>query len=289
MTSSNNSLLPSRRMFLKLATVTGVTIASAGIIYGNTIEPYDIEITTNPIRLPNLAPEFENYKLVQISDLHMGSWLNRERLTTVVNIINSMNPDLVAITGDYVTLGRIKPYADDLVDTLSQIQASDGVVSVLGNHDHWANVELTREVLKSANIIELPNESMVLTRGSAKFVIAGLDDVWEEQHDLDKLISTLPTDVPTILLAHEPDIADETSQTGYFELQISGHSHGGQIRLPIINALYLPRLGQKYPMGRYQVNQMVQYTNRGIGMADLPIRIRCRPEISVFTFSSQAL
>ena len=154
MSSANKIGLPSRRTFLKLATITGATIASAGFIYGNTIEPYDIEITTNPIRLHNLAPKFENYKIVQISDLHMGSWLNRERLTNVVNIINSMDADLVAITGDFVTLGRIKPYVDDLVDILSLIQAKDGVVSVLGNHDHWSNVEITREVLKSANIIE---------------------------------------------------------------------------------------------------------------------------------------
>ncbi len=289
MTSINKHLLPSRRTFLKLATLTGATIASAGFIYGNTVEPYDIEITTNPIYLPNLAPEFDDYKIVQISDLHMGSWMNRERLTSVVNIINSMTPDLVAITGDFVTLGRIEPHAEVLVDTLSQIQATDGVVAVLGNHDHWSNVEVTREVLRSANIIELPNDSMILERESATLAIAGLDCVWEDQHDIDKLISTLPEGVPTILMAHEPDIADETSKTGYFDLQISGHSHGGQIRLPIIEAIYLPHLGRKYAMGRYQVNDMVQYTNRGIGMADLPIRIRCRPEISVFSLSSQEI
>lgn len=277
----------SRRTFLKLAMIIGVTTTGASVAYGNIVEPNDIEITTHDIPLNKLSPQFNGYKIVQITDLHMGSWLNLERLTTVVDIVNAQEPDLVAITGDFVTLGRIEPYADDLIEGLSEIRAKDQVVAVLGNHDHWANVEIIRDVLKQANVRELPNEHIIIERESAQLVIAGLDDVWEEQHDIEKLITNLPNDLPAVLLAHEPDIADETSTTGYFGLQISGHSHGGQIRFPIIDAPILPRLGKKYPIGRYQVNEMVQYTNRGVGMADLPIRLNCRPEIAVFRLFSQ--
>jgi len=282
MTILNNSEFISRRTFLKLAAFLGVATSGAGVIYGNRIEPNDIDVTRHDIPLSKLSSEFDAYKIIQITDLHMGSWLNQERLARVVGIINSENPDLVAITGDFVTLGRIEPYADDLIKGLSRIQAHDAVVAVLGNHDHWSNTEQIRDVLRNANIKELPNEHITIERNSAILVIAGLDDVWEEQDDLEKLVANLPSDLPAVLLVHEPDIADETSQTGLFGLQISGHSHGGQIRLPIIGAPYLPKLGQKYPMGRYQVGNMVQYTNRGIGMTDIPIRINCRPEISIF-------
>ena len=282
MTSIHNSKFISRRTFLKLATIVGIATSGASVIYGNQIEPNDIDVTQHDIPFSKLSPEFDEYKIVQITDLHMGSWLNQERLATAVDIINSENPDLVAITGDFVTLGRIEPYADDLIEGLSRIQARDGVVAVLGNHDHWSNTDLIRDMLNKANIKELPNEHITIERDSAKLIIAGLDDVWEEKDDLDKLVANLPSDLPAVLLAHEPDIADKTSQTGLFGLQLSGHSHGGQIRFPIIDAPILPRLGQKYPMGRYQVGDMVQYTNRGIGMTDLPIRINCRPEISIF-------
>lgn len=272
----------SRRTFLKLSTIATITLGSAGLVYGGTIEPYDIEITTNDIPLHNLSANFDGYKIIQITDLHMGSWLNRERLVTAVDIINEYKPDLVAITGDFITLGRIESQADDLIHGLSQLQATDGVVAVMGNHDHYANVDQTREVIQQANIKELPNEHIIIERQSEQLVIAGLDDVWESQHDIEKLTSGLPEGVPAVLLAHEPDIADETSETGYFGLQISGHSHGGQIRLPFLDAPVLPWLGQKYPMGRYQVNNMIQYTNRGIGMTGMPVRINCRPEIAIF-------
>ncbi len=283
----NPENIVSRRTFIKGAAVAGMALTSMSVVYGNTVEPYDIDITLHQIPLHNLTSEFDGYKIIQITDLHMGSWLDKEQLIKIVQIINSYEPDLVAITGDFITLGRIANYADDLVESLSLLQANDGVVAVLGNHDHWANVEQTREVLVKANIKELPNEHIVINRESAQLVIAGLDDIWEKQHDIDHLISQLPKDAPAVLLAHEPDIADETSQTGLFGLQISGHSHGGQIRLPIIEAPYLPRLAKKYPIGRYEVNGMVQYTNRGIGMVDIPIRIGCRPEIAIFTLTSE--
>lgn len=272
----------SRRTFLKFATVTGIAMSSGSLVYGSSFSPYVIEVTNNPIPLRNLSPNFNGYKIIQISDLHIGSWLNHERLLEVVDIVNEHQPDLVAITGDFSVKGNIEPYADDLIDSFSRLQAVDGLVAVLGNHDYANNVDPTRDVLQQANVLELPNEHIVIERDSAQLVIAGLDDVWANQHDIAKLTSGLPDGIPAVLMAHEPDIADATSRTGRFGLQISGHSHGGQVRTADGDAPVLPWLGQKYYIGRYQVNDMIQYTNRGIGMTGVPIRINCPPEISIF-------
>lgn len=283
---SNNPLssLISRRTFLKMGLVTGAALASSATVYGNAVEPYDIEITQHHIPIRKLSEKFEGYKIVQITDLHYGSWLEKDWLLNILDIVNAQDADIVAITGDFVTLGRIDPYADVLIETLSQLQASDGVVAVLGNHDHYRNTDQVRSMLQAANILELPNDSIIIKRDGDQLVIAGLDDVWENQHDIAKLVSTLPDDTPAVLLAHEPDIADEIVTTGRFALQLSGHSHGGQIRLPVIGAPFLPDHGKVYPMGKYQVSDMFLYTNRGVGMT-LPLRINCRPEISVFTLT----
>ena len=277
----------SRRAFLKLAAVTGVAISTGSLVYGSAFSPYVIEVSNNRIPLRNLSSKFDGYKIIQLSDLHMGSWLNRERLLEAIDIINEHQPDLIALTGDFSVKGDIEPYADDLIYSLSQLQASDGVLAVMGNHDYAANIERTREVLQAANVLELPNEHILIERESAKLVIAGLDDVWANQHDIAKLTSGLPDGIPAVLMAHEPDIADEISRTGRFGLQMSGHSHGGQIRTLGGDAPILPWLGEKYWIGRYQVRDMIQYTNRGIGMTGIPIRINCPPEISIFNLEPQ--
>jgi uncharacterized protein len=108
-------------------------------------------------------------------------------------------------------------------------------------------------------------------------------DVFEEEDDLDLVLTQLPPTGAAIMLAHEPDFADETAATGRFGLQLSGHSHGGQIRIPFINRGFRPKLARKYPIGRYQIGNMTQYTNRGIGTVKVYARFNCRPEISVFT------
>jgi len=272
----------SRRIFLKLAAATGIAVGTGSLVFGDAFSPYVIDVTDHRIPLRNLSSNFDGYKIIQITDLHMGSWLNRERLLEVVELVNELQPDLVAITGDFIVKGEIESQADNLIFALSQLQAMDGVVGVLGNHDYVANVERTREVLQQANVLELPNEHIIIERDSAKLVIAGLDDVWADQHDIAKLTSQIPEGLPVVLMAHEPDIADKTSRTGRFGLQISGHSHGGQIRTSDGNAPVLPWLGEKYSIGRYQVKDMIQYTNRGIGMTGIPIRINCPPEISIF-------
>lgn len=281
-----------RRDFLKVVTITtgGLAVTGCGgIFYSMKIEPHNLDVTQVSIPIKGLAEQFEGYRIVQFSDIHCDSWMGRERLQTVVDLVNAQSPHLIAITGDYVTKGnQVDRWADDLIPPLQSLRASDGVVAVLGNHDHWTNASAVRDILKSSRLHELNNDSFLIERDGKRLAIGGVDDVWERKADLDKVIASLPDNAPAILLAHEPDFADRVAATGRFALMLSGHSHGGQVRLPFIGAPVLPYLGEKYSMGRYQVGNMIQYTNRGVGMIPPTLRFGCPPEITVFTLQADS-
>jgi predicted MPP superfamily phosphohydrolase len=153
---------------------------------------------------------------------------------------------------------------------------------ILGNHDYWTNASAIREMLKSSDIVDLTNSVFTLSRGTQTLHFCGVDDIWEGNVQLYDVVEKLPDDSAAILLAHEPDFADVSAETGRFDLQISGHSHGGQVIIPFYGPPILPYLGQKYPKGLYQVGNMLQYTNRGVGMIDPAVRFNCPPEITIF-------
>ncbi|UCD98448.1 MAG: metallophosphoesterase [Chloroflexota bacterium] len=249
-------------------------------------DPRKIVIEELSISLPRLSPRFDGYRIAQISDFHLGTWINGEDLSHIIDILNATAPDLVAITGDFVNAHPDR-FAHAMSAAFSRIRVQDCVVAVLGNHDHYTNPKKIREILKRSGIIELRNQVLPIERDGCLLYLAGIDDRLTRNDDLDNVISQIPDDGNSaILLSHVPDFADVSSKRGKFDMQISGHTHGGQICLPHLGNLYLPPLGRKYPSGRYQVDGMVLYTNRGIGTSWLKIRYQCSPEISVFTLSS---
>lgn len=267
----------------KVTEVLGLVVRQ---FYGPPNENLDgverIEISRHTLALPRLGSAFDSYRLVQISDLHIGTWLTRSRLHAVVEMVNREQPDLVAITGDFVTY-EPERFADDLVQSLRRLKARDAVVAVLGNHDHWTDSRLVRRVLQLGNVLELSNRVHTLQRGEDRLHVAGVDDVMENLDRLDEVLARLPAEGAAILLAHEPDFAERSAACGRFDLQLSGHTHGGQIVFPLFGSPFLPPYGVKYPSGRYLVNGMVQYTNRGIGTTSLRLRLNCPAEIAVFT------
>ena len=244
-----------------------------------------VDVSQVRLALPRLSPEFDGYRIAQISDFHFGTWLTSKELEYAVILVNQQRVDLVAITGDFVTY-HLQIFSEALISILSQLHAPDGVVAVLGNHDHWSDPVEIRNIIRQANIKELNNDVFSLTRGSGRLHICGIDDFMDGHDHLDRVLEKLPGDGAAILLAHEPDFADISAPTGRFDLQISGHSHGGQIVFPWIGAPVLPSYARKYTSGLYQVNGMQQYTNRGLGTAELQVRFNCRPEITVFTLRS---
>ena len=267
-----------------MATLIATLIISLCLfLYAYCIEPNWIEVNSISLQLPHLAKEFNGYKIAQISDIHVDKKMSRQYLTRLFKLVNQQQPDLIALTGDYVTKGSEK-FIPKLA-TLSQLKSKDKTVAVLGNHDYasYTHNQATKEILQQTKVLNLANAVYSLKRGTAMLHIAGVDDVWERKDDLNAVLQQLPVDGAAILLAHEPDFADISAATGRFDLQISGHSHAGQVRLPFSEPIILPQLGRKYYSGIYIVGDMIQYTNRGIGSTHLHLRFNSRPEITVFT------
>jgi predicted MPP superfamily phosphohydrolase len=254
-------------------------------IGGLRFDPTDFEIVHISVSLRGLEKVFDEFRIVHISDLHLGQWMSPERLAGVVGLVNEQSPDLVAITGDFVSFA-VDEVATDLVDSLSQLRPKIVTLAVLGNHDHWMGAEKVRRILRESKIIDLSNEVYTLHRREAVLHFAGIDDVMAEEHDLERVLKKLPSSGPAVLLVHEPDFADVAATTRRFGLQLSGHSHGGQFVLPKIGTPFRGSHFKKYPLGRYQVEDMVVYTSRGLGTNTFWIRINCPPEITVLTLQA---
>jgi len=251
------------------------------LVYGIFVEPAWLQVTRRDITLPRLAPEFDGLRVVQLSDLHCGpSFFNKMAIRRAVTAANAFDPDLILLTGDYVNVpGSI----GEMRRLLSGLRARRGVLAVLGNHDYWTDPAAVTAALRAAGVTVLQNEAVPVERGGARLWIAGLDDAWEGRPDLARALRPIPAGEPVIVLVHEPDMADLVSREPV-DLQLSGHVHGGQVRLPFAGAIVTPHLGHKYPLGMYRVDDMRLHVSRGIGVT-WPglIRLNCRPEITCFT------
>jgi uncharacterized protein len=291
----SNKYKLSRRDFLKVITMVSLEAAAVGLVgyeYSTKWEMNRIEITNITLKLPRLDPAFKGLRLVQISDFHLGQWMNKERLDTVIGMAVDLAPDYFILTGDYL---EYQPYGmpnetatyEDNIDIISssfsQLSNMFPTIAILGNHDHMINAEWVENSLSQAGVEVLRNSVKTIQRGASQLHFAAVDDVRQKMDRLDQVMEALPEKGAAILLAHEPDFADVSAATGRFDLQISGHSHGGQIVLPIIGPPMLPVMGRKYPSGLYHVNNMLLYTNRGIGVTTVNARFNCRPEITQFT------
>lgn len=244
--------------------------------------PDDFQLENIDVDIPGLDPVFENYRIVNISDIHLGQWITPKHLQGVIKLVNQQNPDMVALTGDFVSY-IFEDVASELEASLKELNPNDLSIATLGNHDHWLGADKIRDVLGKSGIVDVSNDVYTLKRGEALLHIAGVDSVMLEKHRLDLVMEKLPEEGPAILLAHEPDFADISSTTGRFSLQISGHSHGGQFIIPGLGTIIRGPHFIKYPHGKYQVKDMIQYTSRGLGTNVFWFRINCDPEITVFT------
>lgn len=265
----------------------------------SNVEPSWVEVSRVRLKLPRLPDAFSGLRIAQLSDIHIGPWMTLEKVREILSAVVEQSPDVLALTGDFVlTYSRMgKSYRAELEELSQAIrQLSDRflVVAVLGNHDVMYNSFEVQDALQKGGAHVLVNSVHTLERGAARFHLAGLDDIYRGRPDLNKVLDSFPSDECAMLLVHEPDFADTSAETGRFDLQISGHSHGGQIVLPFVGPPILPKYGQKYPSGLYQVStgstyqggKMFQYTNRGVGMTFPAVRFNCRPEITLFTLES---
>jgi len=274
----------SRREFLKvgMAAVLGSILGGLGAVgYAQNIEPARLQIEYVTIPIAGLPPALEGYQLTHISDIHFDrTWMTAARLEETIQYVNRQQAEAILITGDFATDLRA---ADEgtLLAQIRALSAPRGVFACLGNHDHHNGPERMTRLLQQAGVRVLRNEVAGIGNSAGWLYLAGLDDTLHHADDLPALLARLPRNAPAILLAHEPDTADRNAATGRFALQLSGHSHGGQVIPPGGRPLALPPLAHKYPLGLYRVQEMWQYTNRGLGMVEPQVRFNCRPEITL--------
>lgn len=272
-----------RRLILGIIrfALVAVAILFATSVYAQGVEPRWFNIKTIDVKLAGLDPAFEGYKIVQLTDLHARSgMMNRQQLEKVARLANQQQPDLIALTGDYITAGADKS-EEMLANAFSQLKAKDGVVAVMGNHDRSEDSTPLERALAAGNIKLLNNAVHSIERQGSLLNIAGVDDVWLRRANLPQTIAQLPNTGANILLAHEPDFGDFAAASFRFELQLSGHSHGGQIVLPFAPRV-TPLWAKKYINGLYQIGVMKLYVSPGVGTTGPPkARFNCRPEISV--------
>ena len=275
----------SRRTFLQMAGGSALAVA-AGAGYVRVVEPEWVAVDEITLTLPGLPSALDGKRVAQLSDIHISKYLGPEKLLDAVERINALAPDWLFLTGDYSTGGQ--HYTDGLVDPLGKLEMP--TFAIYGNHDHWGSLDTVRQRLEEAGMTVLQNGSRQLAAG---LWVAGVDDAWSGTPDLKATLADPPADAVTLLLAHEPDYFDVVLRAqAPIAAQFSGHSHGGQVRLPTLTAgpdgrhtfaPILPHLGQKYPIGLRQIDGRWLYTNRGLGMWPKPYRLNCRPEITLFT------
>lgn len=273
----------SRRTFLRklvsgMAVVEGAAVL--GTVYPLLLEPNWLSVTHVRVPMPNLPPDLEGLRVVQFSDVHLGPYMHAPFLRWVVHTIMAQSPDLIVFTGDMVS--RDQDADPVMAQILAGLQAPLGVWGVLGNHDHWANPDRTHAFIERHTPVRiLRNAAVPLRVGSATLYLVGVDDAWVGADDADRAFADVPDDAVRLVLMHEPDAIEWLPVTPR-TLQLSGHSHGGQVRLPLLGPPLLPYLGRKYDAGLYRVDGGWLYTNRGLGVIAPPIRFNCRPEITVF-------
>lgn len=273
--------LLTRRNFL-LGSVGSLATVGGAYAYGRWIERTWLDIVYLDMPLRRLPDGFAGFRIVQISDLHFGAKLPADYLESVLDAVSGLAADAIVITGD-IASSLDNGEAEWITQSLSRLRAPQGVFAVLGNHDWWENGLLVTRSLTRANITVLSNMNIPLHRDGGTLYLAGVDDVWCDKHDLTAALRAIPSNAAVVALVHEPDYADTVSHDERVILQLSGHSHGGQVRVPFTGALYFPPMAEKYPLGQYTINGLTLYTNRGIGVVSRPIRFACRPEVTVFT------
>jgi predicted MPP superfamily phosphohydrolase len=272
-----------RREFLQLAGGTAIAVGLGGAMagYAAVLEPNDLVVERRQIRLPRLPNAFDGFRIVLLTDFHLHPFTTAGLIRRTVEISNGLKPDLVLLGGDFVC--AFAEAAQELGPILEGLDAKHGVFAVLGNYDHFRGARVVLDALRHSSIRVLMNEGVQLTAGRASIFLAGIDSVWAGWPDPRAAFLARRSEPVSLALVHEPDYFDELSKLVPLDLQLSGHTHGGQVRLPGLGAIVLPPWGQAYVEGLYRVGTSQIYTTRGIGMVGVPFRFNCPPEVTEIT------
>jgi predicted MPP superfamily phosphohydrolase len=274
----------SRRGFITQAlTGSAILVGSGSAVYGTFFGRHDYQIEDLVVRIPGLSPRLDGFTLVQLSDVHLGLFSGEPEARAAEDLVRKARPDLIVLTGDLIDHDpSYAPALGRLARRLSALSRG-GIVAVPGNHDYYAGIDQVLGALEEAGAVVLRNQGRLIGDAGARFALLGVDDRSGRGPvgpgpDLDAALASLPAaaDLPRVLLCHNP--AYFTEAAGRVALQLSGHTHGGQIRLGVSPASVV--LGHRYIAGRYEQAGSSIYVNRGFGTAGPPTRVGAPPEVT---------
>lgn len=294
----------SRRRFLK-GLLGGALAVSLPPLYATQVEPEWLAVLHTSITLPNLPPAWDGLTLVQLSDIHLGSGIELDTVRRAVALANVAAPDLVVLTGDFVT-GEAR-HSREVATALAELRSRYGSYAVLGNHDIWTDAAVVAANLEDAGISVLRDRRVALECDGARLWLLGIEDrgytamsgpggsgdwvafqaAWTPARDsLAGLLGDISPDEPRLLLVHNPDFTEMLPE-GRVDLALCGHTHGGQVQLPLVGAPFVPScFGQKFVEGWVQGATTQVYVNRGLGTIGPALRFNCRPEVTVLRVES---
>jgi hypothetical protein len=277
----------SRRRFLQISALSAV----GGLaFYSGMWERHHLEVVEQTIQIRRLPDAFAGLRIAQVSDIHYDEYTEPYFVREMVTRINALRADVVVLTGDFVSYGPLPRsfgarLSNPCAEVLSGITCPYRFAS-LGNHDAVVGSAIVADALNAHGIPVLLNNAVPLERDGARLWFAGIRSSQEESADLSAAVPRhAAANEPVVLLAHEPDFATKVARHGGVDLMLSGHTHGGQVRLPIIGTPQglLPAGGRRFVCGHFSLGPLQLYVNRGIGTVGLPIRFRCPPELTLIT------
>ena len=274
-----------RRNFLKGMLAAGLAAGAGASAYGLLWEAFDYELTETEVFVRGLPAGFEGFRVAQLTDLHHSRLVPLAEVRRVVKLANSARPDAIVLTGDYTTARR--RYVEPCAEALGDLRAPAGVWAVLGNHDHYTDAELTTRALRRRGVEVLSNANTTLRRGPDTLQLAGVDDWGWGKADFARALKGLDPARPAVLLSHEPGVFDLPEARG-LALVLSGHTHGGQISLPLVGAPARFLEEFRYLRGLYERDGAQLYVSRGTGMIGVPVRLGARPEVAVITLRGRS-
>jgi uncharacterized protein len=285
-----------RRAFLAQATAgSAFLIGSSSSLYGALKGRYDYSVEEVVVKIPGLPRALDGFSIAQLSDVHIGVFVGDAELSIAEALLKKAKPDLIVLTGDLLDNDpRLAGQLGRFIRRLPAL-AREGVVAIPGNHDYFAGIEETANAVTAAGARMLRNDALVIGGADAGFALLGVEDVWARREgggpDLERALRSLPRlggriapslDLPRVLLCHNPSFFEEAA--GRVALQLSGHTHGGQVNLGVRPADYL--LPGGWVAGRYDLHGSALYVNRGFGTVGPPARIGAPPEVTRIILTS---
>ncbi|MGR8934928.1 MAG: metallophosphoesterase [Gammaproteobacteria bacterium] len=274
-----------RRTFLKWVLASG-TVALIGS-YSVFVERQIVLVNRYRIPLYDLPPAFHGFTIAHLTDLHLGYLVSAAFIEEIVQRTNRLNADIIVCTGDYVHERNTVAEIDQVWPILNKLRAKEGVYSVLGNHDHWADTQRSLYWLERSGQ-DIRHRHQAIYRGKQRILVGGAGDLWGDKLHIDRAFAGSDEQDCRILLAHNPDAVDSDFTTPV-SLVLSGHTHGGQVVIPFWGPPRLPVENERYSSGLIPTAKTQLFISRGIGWAIVPVRFNCYPEIAVLELVNSKL